>query len=152
MFEDLSVELYAYKVFKNTEKGFLGLIDWVKKLIKSEVKVLYVMEATGVYHQKIAYYLDDNNCEVSIVLPNKISNYIRTLDIKTITDKTCSQAIAQFGLERKLDLWKRPKSIYKNLQQLTRERDQIVNERVVVKNQCGPAAPHGRRPVVFEKV
>lgn len=135
MFEDLSIELYAYKVFKNTEKGFFGLTDWVKKITKSEVKVLYVMEATGVYHQKFAYYLDNNNCEVSIVLPNKISNYIRTLDIKTITDKTCSQAIAQFGLERKLDLWKRPKSVYKNLQQLTRERDQIVNERVIVKNQ-----------------
>lgn len=135
MFEDLSIELYAYKVFKNTEKGFVGLSDWVKKITKPEVKVLYVMEATGVYHQKFAYYLDNNDCEVCIVLPNKISNYIRTLDIKTITDKTCSQAIARFGLERKLDLWKRPKSVYKSLQQLTRERDQIVNERVIVKNQ-----------------
>lgn len=135
MFEDLSIELYAYKVFKNTEKGFVGLSDWVKKVSKAELKVLYVMEATGVYHQKFAYYLDKNNYEVCIVLPNKISNYIRTLDIKTITDKTCSQAIARFGLERKLDLWKRPKSVYKNLQQLTRERDQIVSERVIVKNQ-----------------
>lgn len=135
MFEDLSIELYAYKVFKNTEKGFVGLSDWVKKITKTEVKVLYVMEATGVYHQKFAYYLDKSNCNICIVLPNKISNYIRTLDIKTITDKTCSQAIARFGLERKLDLWKRPKSIYKNLQQLTRERDQIVGERVIVKNQ-----------------
>ena len=135
MFEDLSIELYRYNVFKNTEKGFIGLTNWVKKLTKEEVKVLYVMEATGVYNQKIAYYLDKNNFDVAVVLPNKISNYIRTLDIKTITDKTCSQAITRFGLERKLDLWKRPKSIYKNLQQLTRERDQIVAERVTAKNQ-----------------
>lgn len=135
MFEDMSTELYAHKVFKNTEKGFVNMSDWVKKLTNNQVKVLYVMEATGVYHQKFAYYLDNNDCQVSIVLPNKISNYIRTLDIKTITDKTCSQAIAQFGLERKLDLWKRPKSIYKSIQQLTRERDQIVAERVIVKNQ-----------------
>ncbi|MGE6353898.1 IS110 family transposase [Flavobacterium sp. NPDC079362] len=96
---------------------------------------MYVMEATGVYHQRFAYYLDQNDYQVSIVLPNKISNYIRSLDLKTITDKTCSQAIAQFGLERQLDLWKRPKRVYKNLQQLPRERDQIVTERVVVKNQ-----------------
>ena len=122
MFEDLSIELYAYKVFKNTEKGFIGLSDWVNKITKAELKVTYVMEATGVYHQKFAYYLDKNNYEVCIVLPNKISNYIGTLDIKTVTDKTCSQAIARFGLERKLDLWKRPKSVYKSLQQLTRER------------------------------
>lgn len=135
MFDDLSLELYAHKVFKNTDKGFALLLEWVKKLTDQAVKVRFVMEATGVYHQKFAYHLDNYDYEVTIVLPNKISNYMRTLDTKTITDKTCSEAIARFGLERKLDLWKRPKKIYKNLQQLTRERDQIVCERVIVKNQ-----------------
>jgi len=60
---------------------------------------------------------------------------MRTLNTKTVTDKTASQAICQFGLERKLDSWKRPKKIYKELQQLTRERSQVVDERVIVKNQ-----------------
>ena len=132
---DGTIDLFAYKVFKNKETGFVSLLDWVKKLTDDVFTVRFVMEATGVYHQKFAYYLDQKGYEVSIVLPNKISNYIKTLAIKTITDKTCSQAIAQFGLERKLDQWKRPKNVYKNLQQLTRERDQIVCERVVVKNQ-----------------
>jgi transposase len=135
VYEDLSIDLYAYKVFKNTEKGFVSLIDWVNKLTKESKDVHYVMEATGVYHQKFAYYLDENKLKVSIVLPNKIRNYFRTLDVKTVTDKTCSEAIARFGLERKLDSWKRPKMVYRNLQQLTRERDQIVSERVIVKNQ-----------------
>ena len=133
IFEDLSIDLYAHKVFKNTEKGFVTLLDWVNKLAKGSKDVHYVMEATGVYHQKFAYYLDENKLKVSIVLPNKISNYFRTLDVKTVTDKTCSEAIARFGLERKLEYWKRPKMVYRNLQQLTRERDQIVAERVVVK-------------------
>lgn len=135
MFTDLTIELNAYHVFRNTEKGFVELLKWVKKLTTESIKVVYVMEATGVYHQKFAYYLDKQNYDVCIILPNKISSYIKTLDIKTITDKTCSQAIAQFGLERKLDLWKRPKQVYKTLQQLTRERDQIVSERASVKNQ-----------------
>ncbi|CAN1517774.1 COG3547 Transposase and inactivated derivatives [Flavobacteriaceae bacterium] len=135
MFDDSSIELFAYKVFRNKETGFVALKNWVKKLVSEDIKVRFVMEATGVYHQKFAYYLDDKGYEVSIVLPNKISNYIKTLEVKTVTDKTCSQAIAQFGLERKLDQWKRPKNVFKNLQQLTRERDQIVSERVVVKNQ-----------------
>ncbi len=135
MFNDLSIELYAHRVFRNKETGIVALLQWVKKLTSQEVEVRYVMEATGVYHQKFAYYLDENGHEVSIVLPNKISNYMRTLENKTITDKTCSEAIARFGLERKLELWKRPKRIFKQLQQLTRERDQIVEERVVLKNQ-----------------
>lgn len=132
--QDLTIELYAFKVFRNNERGFVALLEWVKKLTNEDIKVRFVMEATGVYHQKFAYFLDEKNHEVCVVLPNKISNYMRTLDNKTITDKTCSEAIAQFGLERKLDLWHRPKKIYKNLQQLTRERDQIVFERSIVKN------------------
>jgi transposase len=135
MFNDLSIELYAYRVFKNSEAGIISLLKWVKLSIDKDVKVHVVMEATGVYHEKFAYYLDDKGYDVSIILPNKISNYIRTLEIKTITDKTCSEAIAQFGLERKLSLWSRPKKVYKELKQLTRERDQIVQERAMVKNQ-----------------
>lgn len=135
MFDDFTIELFSYKVFKNNDSGIKLLVDWVKKLTDNQLPVRYVMEATGVYHQKFAYYLADNSYEVSIVLPNKISNYIRTLELKTVTDKSCSQAITQFGLERKLDKWTKPKSIYKELQQLTRERDQIVQERSVIKNQ-----------------
>jgi transposase len=135
MLNDFSIELFAYKVFKNNDKDILALIEWTEMLTDNEMSVRYVMEATGVYHQKIAYYLDQNKHEVSIVLPNKISNYIRTLELKTITDKSCSQAITQFGLERKLDNWTKPNDVYKQLQQLTRERDQIVQERSIVKNQ-----------------
>src|SRR5690349_23085552 len=113
----------------------MALTGWVKRLTKEQSPVRYVMEATGVYHESLAYYLDDCGFEVSIVLPNKISNYIRTLEVKTITDKTASEAIARFGLERKLDEWKKPKDIFKKLRQLTRERGQIVEERTVAKNQ-----------------
>jgi len=135
MYDDTTIELYAYRVFKNTENGMLKLSQWVNNLTNKEIKVRYVMEATGVYHQKFAHYLEEKQEEVSIVLPNKISNYMRTLDIKTVTDKTCSEAIARFGLERKLENWKKPKDIHRVLKQLTRERRQITDERTIVKNQ-----------------
>lgn len=135
MYDDWSPELYASKTFANTAKGFESLIAWVKKLTSAETIVRYVMEATGVYHESLAYYLDENNCEVSIVLPNKISNYVRTLETKTITDKTSAEAITLFGLEKKIDKWSRPKGIFKKLRQLTREREQLVAERTMLKNQ-----------------
>jgi len=135
MYDDWSPELYANKTFANTEKGMEALVLWVKKQIEDQVSLRFVMEATGVYHESLAYFLEEKGYELSIVLPNKISNYMRTLDVKTITDKTASQAIAMFGLERKLDNWKRPKEIYRKLRQLTRERDQIIQERTIVKNQ-----------------
>lgn len=135
MFDDWSPELFAYKTFGNNQKGFSGLIEWVHKLMDASVPVRYVMEATGVYHEQFAYYLDDLGFEVSIVLPNKISNYARTLDVKTVTDKTSSEAIVLFGLERKLSTWSRPNDLFKQLKQLTRERSQLVEERTVLKNQ-----------------
>jgi transposase len=134
MHDNWEHELYASKAFANTKKGFENLGAWVKKQTDETVAVRYVMEATGVYHESLAYFLDESARELSIVLPNKISNYMRTLDIKTVTDKTASEAIARFGLERKLDKWKKPKATYRNMKQLTRERDQIVEERSMVKN------------------
>lgn len=134
MFDDFTNELYAHKTFANTVKGFLALLLWVKKNSEETVSIRFVMEATGVYHESFAYCLDSKGYDLSIVLPNKISNYFKTLDVKTITDKTASEAIVLFGLERKLDNWNRPKPIYKKMRQLTRERDQIVQERTMVKN------------------
>jgi len=135
MHEDWSTELYAYKSFTNTSKGFLSLAQWVLKLMEPTVPIRFVMEATGVYHESLACYLADHSYCLSIVLPNKISNYARTLSVKTVTDKTASEAITLFGLERNLDDWKRPKPIFKRLRQLSRERNQLVQERTMVKNQ-----------------
>lgn len=143
---DFSPQLYASKAFPNTEKGFTSLVQWVKKMSNEAVSLRFVMEATGVYHEALAYSLDQQGFAVSIVLPNKMSNYMRTLDTKTITDKTAAEAIAQFGLERQLQDWHRPRTIFKKLRQLTRERDQVVQQRTIAKNQLhaeeAEATPH----------
>lgn len=135
MHDDMTTELYAHKTFANTAKGFLLLLGWIKKLTDQSIRVRYVMEATGVYHERFAYFLKDQDLLVSIVLPNKISNYARSLSTKTVTDKTASEAIVQFGLERVLNNCEKPLPIYRRMRQLTRERDQIVLERTIVKNQ-----------------
>ncbi|MFN2440953.1 MAG: IS110 family transposase, partial [Chitinophagaceae bacterium] len=110
-------------------------ISMVKKLSDQNAPVRFVMEATGVYHQQLAYFLYEQGCPVTIVLPNKISNYSRTLNTKTVTDKTSSESIMMFGLERNLEDWIPPKGIYRTLQQLTRERSQLMVDRTVVLNQ-----------------
>jgi len=135
MYEDLTPDLVRHKIFKNDHKGFISLTDWVKGLTEADVPLGFVMEATGVYHEGLAYFLSEAGLGVSVIMPNKISNYARTLSVKTITDKTASEAITLFGLERKLESWAPPKGIYKRLQQLCRERNQLVAERTIVKNQ-----------------
>ena len=144
MHDDFTPELISHKTFVNSSKGFESLLTWVGKLADASVSVRYVMEATGIYHEKFAYFLNDQGLDLSIILPNKISNYARTLDVKTVTDKTASEAIALFGLERKLDNWEPPKGIYKKLQQLSRERGQLMDEQTVIKNQLHAESKEAR--------
>src|SRR5690349_20273079 len=98
MYDDLAAQVFANKTFENTQKGFISLVSWVKKLADTSCSVRFVMEATGVYHEGFAYFLHDKGYELTIVLPNKISNYFKTLQVKSITDKTSAEAIAMFGL------------------------------------------------------
>lgn len=146
MTNDLVIDFYSHRVFRNNEKDFPIIMKWLKKETEGDVDLRIVLEATGVYHQKFAYYMVDNGFNLTVVLPNHISNYMRTLTSKTVNDKTCSAAIAQFGLERNLENWTKPNQLYHDLQQLTRERDQIVSERSIVKNQLhaeeSEAIPH----------
>ncbi len=131
----IEAEVYGCKTFANNISGFKALLVWVNKQTSTQVPVRYIMEATGVYHESLAYYLCDQGLELSIVLPNKISNYFRTLDEKSSTDKTASAGICQFGLERKLEVWQKPQKVFKTLKQLTRERGQLITECTFLKNQ-----------------
>lgn len=135
LWDDLSIDIHANKTFQNGPKGFMELITWTNGLTEQQALTRYVMEATGVYHESLAYFLAEKGHLISVVLPNKISNYFRTLEVKTITDKTCAQAITRFGLERSLDDWKRPSGVFKKMRQLTRERDQVIQHRTMAKNQ-----------------
>lgn len=135
MDHEANTVVYAYKTFNNNEKGFAALLFWVKKNTEADVPLRFVMEATGVYHESLAYHLSTNEYRVSIVMPNKITNFFKTLEVKTITDKSMSEAIALFGLEKKLDNWIPPQKLYRELRQITRERDQLIGERTMNMNQ-----------------
>ena len=86
----MDIETIAYKVFNNTDNGIKAFIGWVARNSNNSDTVRCVMEATGVYHKKLAYLLDGSGFNLSIVLPNKNSNFFRTLDINTNTDKSAS--------------------------------------------------------------
>lgn len=135
MDEHTEIEICAYRTFNNNEKGHVAFVQWVRKHTQTDVSLKLVMEATGVYHERLAHFLVENSLSVSIVMPNKITNFFRTLEIKTVTDKSMSFAIAMFGLEKKTDVWQPPKKVFRQLRQLTREREQLVMERTVAKNQ-----------------
>ena len=59
--EDFSVHLFLRKVFKNDRTGHKELLKVAKEWMNPVVQVRFVMEATGVYHERLAYYLHSKN-------------------------------------------------------------------------------------------
>lgn len=132
--------------FRNTLPGFRKLHRWAKKMAKgSSAPLWFVMEATGVYHEHLAYYLTEQNQQVSIVLPTKMKNYVKSLDTKSKTDRLDARAIAQFGLERMLQPWQPPSAQMRILKALVREYDAATEQLTTIKNQLH-AKEHGYQP------
>ena len=57
----------------NKLAGFQVLTKWVAKNRKQDLPLRYVMEATGVYHEQIAWYLYQQDQPVCIILPIKLN-------------------------------------------------------------------------------
>jgi len=132
---DLKQNIQSPKVFSNNAGGFKKLIEWAEKRTDKKIAPVFVVEATGVYHELLANHLADNGFKISVVLPNRMNSFFRTTKTKTITDSSAARMIAQFGLEKELDLWKKPDAVFHQLKQLTREREQLIAERSAIKNQ-----------------
>ncbi len=122
--------------FDNVLSGFKKLLKWTRSAgISPDLPLIFVMEATGIYYQQLAYFLVENHCSVAVVLPNKIKNYCKSLTSKSKTDPLDSAAITRFGLERELNLWTPPTETMKSMQALTREYHALKETITQIKNQ-----------------
>ena len=107
--------------FSNQQKGFEALLSWITKLHKdASTPLVILMEATGVYHEGVAYFLAKQAYDVSIVVPNRAKKYMQSLGLKSKNDKIDASGLAQMGCEQKLPFWKMPSVETQQLRDLTR--------------------------------
>jgi len=121
------------KTFSNDIKGFAQLMQWVTPSKGNDV--VFVMEATGVYYENLAYWLDSKGEKLSVLLPNKVKHYAKSLNLKTKTDGVDAQLLSRIGLERKLTLWTIPSKIMREVKFLSRAYREDKAKLVIVKNQ-----------------
>jgi transposase len=119
--EGQSIKVLKQSSFTNNEKGFKQLLTWKQKGIDPDIPFSYVMEATGVYYENLAYFLSEKGECLSVLLPNKSKNFAKSLDIKTKTDKVDAAMLCRIGLERVLPAWKIPTVLMKQIKSLCRE-------------------------------
>ena len=149
---DLKHYIGKSKDFPNNLIGFKKLLSWIRKLsqnlkISLDSQFQFVMEATGVYYENLAYFLCEENKFVSVLLPNKIKHFAKTLDNKSKTDSLDAANITQFGLERNLRPWNIPNPNFRKLKELAREYQNIKQATTAIKNQLH-AKEYSHSPVI----
>lgn len=92
--------------FNNNTQGYKKLFAWANKLrLSNDVSLWFVMEATGVYYEHIAFFLTEKQQKIAVLLPNKTKHFAKTLENKSKTDSIDASVLTQFGLEKQLKEW-----------------------------------------------
>jgi transposase len=134
LLEDLKMKNVETKCFSNDKKGLKEIIAWIKKKCLSNMPPLVLCEATGVYYELLVYSIYEAGFPIAVILPNKISHFIKSNNIRNINDKVSAQQISEFGLMRNLTTWQPPKENLRIIKGLGRERKQLLKTKTELEN------------------
>lgn len=128
------ITIKGSKSFKNNLTGFEQYLLWAGKR-KKATGLIHIVEATGVYHENLCYFLYEKSENITVQLAQKAKYFIKSLNIKTKTDKVDAAALAEMGLSRTLELWKPISKNFKDLRDLSRTLVRIKNQIVITSSQ-----------------
>lgn len=132
--EQRRILVKSTRKFANTKKGFAEFGAWVKKWQVEGVETWFVMEATGVYYENLAWHLHQQGKNLAVVLPNLAKKYLQSLGYKSKNDKTDAKGLAHMGAERRLQSWRPLSEQLYLLRKLTREREQLSATQTSLNN------------------
>jgi transposase len=96
------------RVFNNTDSDIRKLNDWLlSQTGKRPESVRVMMEATGIYHERLAYALYEAGFQVYVVNPQHVHSYAKSFGRRSKNDRKDSVIIARFLSDRQqeLPLW-----------------------------------------------
>lgn len=125
----------ATKKFVNTMSGFKEFLNWLSKHNKAKASVEILMEATGVYHERLAIWLNEKDQKIFVVLPNKSRMYMKALGLKTKNDGVDAKGLAMMCISHKFKEWKPIAKYNYELRLLTRHYQSTQELRTSFLNQ-----------------
>lgn len=130
------VTIKATRKFTNNSAGFEELVIWVDKhRADKTLRIVYGMEATGVYYENLAWHLYEQKCRVAVILPKKAKNYFKGLGVKSKNDRVDAQCLSRMVAEQNLSEWQPLSPKIAQLRALTRHHEALQSQRTVVNNQ-----------------
>ncbi|WP_345214425.1 IS110 family transposase [Mucilaginibacter gynuensis] len=143
--DEQDVKVKATHKFNNSPVGFKSFLEWVNRHSKEALPVTYIMEATGVYHEQLAWFLNSNGKAISILLPSKAKSYLKADGAKSKNDSIDAKGLARIGAEKKLGLWTPPSKQLYTLRVYTRQHQSITEMLTSMNNQLH-SIRHGQFP------
>jgi len=141
------------KVFKNTPGEFPALVDWmVAQTGETTAQLHFVMEATGIYHEALAYALHAEGSKVSVVNPAWVRDYAKSLGIRTKTDKQDSLVLARLGVREPLRLWQPEPTEIRTLKALLARYEAVKQDHQRERNRLEKAEITQVSEVVLESI
>lgn len=118
---------YRSKVFPNSPRGFVQLMDWLEATAPAERETLHVcMEATGVYHEALALHLHDQGVKLSVVNPMRVKRFIELEGTRNKTDEGDAKSLARFCKMTGPERWEAPSAGVRALQALVARLDTLL--------------------------
>ena len=131
---DRAFRIMSSHSYPCNELGFSDFVVWVEKHRKADVPLHFLMEATGVYYENLAYFLRSKGYHVTVLLANKVKAFAKTLEHRSKTDVIDAKVMAQMSLERDLAAWTPPSAKMLTIKRLCRERMAYLHEKTSISN------------------
>ncbi len=137
------VTIKSTRKFGNNKAGFKEFDFWIGKHAQKPVPLVYVVEATGIYYENLAWHLFEQEAFLSVILPNKAKKYLESLGLKSKNDKIDAKGLSRMCAEQALEKWQPLSSDFYKLRTLTREIEGIHQVKTALNNQLH-ALEHAR--------
>ena len=129
------------KVFNNHPEHHQALVEWaIKNLDCAITEVLFVMEATGIYHEALAYFLHEAGARVAVVNPARIRDYAKALGQRSKNDQRDSYVITHYGLTQQPARWHPEPPAVRSLKALLSRLEAVEKDRRREENRLEKAA------------
>lgn len=129
---DVSYEFngkYKTKKFEYTIEGMAACVRFLPQ------EAHCIMESTGTYHCRLAYYLYKQNIPLSVVNPLSVRRFSQALMLRTKTDRADSKMLVDYGKYFNPTQWVPKADHYIELQQQIKYRDLLLKEENQMANQ-----------------
>jgi transposase len=141
--------------FSRTPQGIREFIAWLDSLMSkdgSPYVVRAVMEATGRYSTELAAWMTEYRQALAPAIepPHQTAAFIKSLGLRSKTDKMEARALGFYGLERQPAAYKPASKQDMLLRDLVRHRDFLVRQRVALANRVAElkTCPFARKMAV----